>query len=215
MNSASAFWRNSISCATLLVLTIAAFQHVERVSEQRGADLFAAAERGEAAHVDRLLARGANPDIRRERDHDTPLLLAARAGHLDVVKRLVDAGAAVNQTHDAMGSPLQAAVLNSQTDVVGFLLSRGADPNQRNRLGDPVLGLAAARGAPAVLRLLLETGADPNAQSRDGWTPLMYAWSDDREAVQVLVEYRARGTTRRLDPKPIRAASAQGWSDKG
>jgi ankyrin repeat protein len=215
MNSASALWRNGISCATLLILTVAGFQHVERARGQRGDDLIAAAERGDAGKVSRLLACGAKPDVRRERGHDTPLLLAARAGHLAVVKHLVDAGAAVNQAHDAMGSPLQAAVVNGRTDVVRFLLERGASPNERNRFGDPVLGLAAARGSPAVLRVLLQAGADPNARSRDGWTPLMYAWGDDAEAVRVLVEYGARGAERSVDRKPIRAASAQGWPDKG
>src|SRR5262249_17503707 len=60
----------------------------------------------------------------------TPLTIAARQGHLDAVRALLDAGADLNQSSAGEGvTPLLIATINGQFDVARFLLDRGADPN--------------------------------------------------------------------------------------
>jgi uncharacterized protein len=76
------------------------------------------------------IVRGGWPE-RGERDPipgaKTPLLYAAREGHLDIVRLLLDAGAGIERA-DADGvTPLLMAILNGQIPVATYLLDRGAD----------------------------------------------------------------------------------------
>lgn len=61
----------------------------------------------------------------------SPLLFAAREGHMDVVKALVKAGAPVGQASSGdHTSPLLMATINGHFDIAKFLLEQGASPNQ-------------------------------------------------------------------------------------
>jgi ankyrin repeat protein len=73
----------------------------------------------------------ANYFARRGRiDAFTPLLFAARAGHLEAVKALIAAGATVDETVPGNGaSALVVAISNANYDVASYLLDKGADPN--------------------------------------------------------------------------------------
>jgi ankyrin repeat protein len=74
----------------------------------------------------------------------TPLLFAAREGHMDAAKALLDAGADVNQPRDGdRTTPLLMATLNGHFDLGKYFLERGADPN-----------LAAENGATALYAVL-------------------------------------------------------------
>lgn len=55
----------------------------------RTTSLFAVAENGDTATLQRLLTTGADPDEQDERGWTTPLSWAAWMGHLDVVRLLV------------------------------------------------------------------------------------------------------------------------------
>ena len=72
----------------------------------------------------------------------TPLHLASAHGHVEVVKRLIQAGGEVNQkcksgwTQDEDGStPLHEASRNGHVDVITALLSAGADKTIKNEDG--------------------------------------------------------------------------------
>ncbi len=60
----------------------------------------------------------------------TALLHAARQGHIEAARALLDGGAAIDQVGagDAT-SPLLMAVINGQFDMAMFLIGRGANPN--------------------------------------------------------------------------------------
>lgn len=106
----------------------------------------------------------------------SPLLFAARQGHLDVARTLVAAGANVNAPAVDGSSPLLVAVQNAQYDVAHFLLEHGADPNQENEEGwTPIFLAVVVRdplttavpppgrdGALVLIKDLLDRGADPN-----------------------------------------------------
>ena len=113
----------------------------------------------------------------------TALLFAARDGHLDAVRALVESGADVNQVSGGDGtSPLVIAIANGHYTAARYLLDRRADPNLVNIDGlGPVYATVNMRFAPVswapnprtdqeavdsldLLRALLARGADPDAR---------------------------------------------------
>jgi ankyrin repeat protein len=107
-----------------------------------------AAGEGHLAVVNALLEAGANPNatsriitLSRGRGDGgrmwvdftsgglSALMFAARGGQVDVVRRLVDAGATVNYANPDGLTALLIAVINDETDVAAALLEKGANPN--------------------------------------------------------------------------------------
>lgn len=60
----------------------------------------------------------------------TPLMWAARGGHIDTVKALLDLGANVNETKAEGTTPLILAIINNHWELASKLLDWGADPNK-------------------------------------------------------------------------------------
>jgi ankyrin repeat protein len=146
--------------------------------EKPGTPLAAAAARNDVEELRRLLTAGHvadDPD-----DALTPLIWAARAGAIEAMTTLLDAGADV----DARGrstsqwTPLQHAIHRGETGAARLLLERGADPNASSSPGSltPLL-MAAADPDPTVVKLLLTYGADPRIGGEYGETPLTQAVS--------------------------------------
>jgi len=114
----------------------------------------------------------------------SPLHLAARQGHLDAVKALVDAGADLNQpTSGDHVTPMLIATINGQFDIAKQLLDRGADSNlaQDNGVTPLYATLNVQWAAKALypqprayeqqktsylqfMEALLQKGANPNAR---------------------------------------------------
>ena len=113
----------------------------------------------------------------------TPLLFAAREGHLESVRALVDSGADVDRASGGDGSsPMVIAIGNGHYDVAQYLLDQGADPNLANIDGlAPLYATVNMRHAPIswapnpptdqeqvdsldLMRNLLAAGADPDAR---------------------------------------------------
>lgn len=113
----------------------------------------------------------------------TPLLFAARDGHMDAARALVEAGADVNQISTAdKTSPLVMAVANGHLDIARFFLDYGADPNLANDLGlTPLYATIDVQWAPKgwfpnpnigqekvtyleLMGALIEHGANPDAR---------------------------------------------------
>ena len=59
----------------------------------------------------------------------TALLYAAREGHMDAVRALVEAGVDVNQVNGDKLSPMVTAIMNGHLDLAKYLLDHDADPN--------------------------------------------------------------------------------------
>jgi uncharacterized protein len=115
----------------------------------------------------------------------TPLLHAARQGHLDAMTALLDRGAEIDQVGGGDGtSPLLIATINGQFDAAMLLLERGADPNiastlngatplfavinsewqPRTRFPQPQEREQQSVGYLEVVEALLAAGADPDAR---------------------------------------------------
>jgi ankyrin repeat protein len=91
----------------------------------------------------------------------TPLLFAARNGHIESAKLLLAAGANIDDAAPNGASPLVIAVHSGQSELAAFLLQHGADPNAAGA-GYTALHAAILRGDLDLLKKLLSHGADPN-----------------------------------------------------
>ncbi|GAA4070255.1 ankyrin repeat domain-containing protein [Nonomuraea soli] len=133
-------------------------------------ELYRAALDGDVATVADLLNRGADPG--QAGPEGLPLCAAAAWDRVDVINRLIEAGADVNGTEADGWQPLLWAAANGNADAAQALIDAGASVAAANTGGDTALTLAARRGALGVVRVLLDAGADPQAYDGDGDSPL-------------------------------------------
>lgn len=124
----------------------------------------------------------------------TPLLQAARAGHLEATLALLEGGADIDAVSGGDGtSPLLIATINGYFDLAVTLLEHGADPNVASDAGaTPLYAAIDLQWAPKsrypqprnhefqkttyleLMESYLEAGADPDARlTKDIW----YKWS--------------------------------------
>ena len=125
-----------------------------------------------------LLAASKTGDVERVFD---PLELladdeASEHGHLEVVKSLLEAGAAVDQAGCYGITPLLMASENGHLEVVKALLDAGADVSRAGDSGATPLITATQNGHLDVLWALLDAGADDTARSDDGETAFLGPW---------------------------------------
>lgn len=116
--------------------------------------IFSAAEEGNAAEVERMLASGASADERMTAGGETPLMRAAARGHEEVVRVLLDAGADVCARRADGFTPLILAVFFGHEGVVRLLVERGADASARTNLGTTAARWAEARGFASMAEVL-------------------------------------------------------------
>lgn len=104
------------------------------------------------------------------------LTFAARGGHIQVVRQLVEAGIELTLSGGANEcdfTPLLAAALYGHDAVLRFLLDRGCDVNFRTSTsGLTPLMVAALNGHMKTAQILVERGADPNVTNADNRTAL-------------------------------------------
>jgi uncharacterized protein len=158
--------------------------------------------------IEMLLAKGANPNAQtklriphRQVPYDrytepmlnigvTPLIRAAKAGDIPVVKLLLAHGADANLPNINGDTPLMAAVgkgwINSPTrgafyteeqalEVYGMLRARGANVNARTNFNETALHSAALRGWNEIVRKLIADGAELDVKDGNGLTAIDFA----------------------------------------
>jgi ankyrin repeat protein len=97
----------------------------------------------------------------------TPLMFAARQGDIESARRLLDAGADVNDVAGNSASALVLAVHSGHSPLAAFLLEQGADPDA-DGAGYTALHAAVLRGQLAAVKALLAHGADANVRLEKG-----------------------------------------------
>lgn len=141
---------------------------------------------GDVAGIARLAATSDFAVDARDSAGRTPLLLAARAGHLPIVQILLDRGADVDAVDRSGYSALTLAVSGDHTGVVRALLARGANPSPEKEL--PLIA-AARRGQREIVELLVAGGAPIEARDHLGRGPLYWAaYFGHRDVVDDLLD---------------------------
>lgn len=142
---------------------------------------------GDMVEVKRFVNQGADVNETGE-GSDTPLTGAARRGHTEVARFLLEKGADVNKGRDHDGwTALRGAAQRGHKDTVQLLLDNGANVDERDeKLWTALMG-AAWEGRLEIVKLLLDRGADVNARNKGDGSPLIMAVTNDRTDVVELL----------------------------
>ena len=137
--------------------------------------LFEAAAAGRSER-DLQLLLDAKADIRDvDKEGSSPLFVAARNGHINIIETLFKAKADVNVLNHKGQTPAWIAARNGQRPCLDLLIKLHADVNIVDRDGASPAMVAAQRGRHQILELLLQEGANSNAREELGCTAAFLA----------------------------------------
>jgi ankyrin repeat protein len=130
-------------------------------------------------------------------DNFTPLTIASRRNHIEIVKLLVGQKDIDVNKMCYFGylayTPLMMAIAYKHVEIVKLLLGHGhVDVNKVNERGNYALDFAIVSKDIEIVKLLLNHGSiDVNKISKLGWTPLIKASANkDEKITQLLLEHR-------------------------
>ncbi|XP_068963196.1 cortactin-binding protein 2 isoform X5 [Petaurus breviceps papuanus] len=124
-------------------------------------------------------------------DGSSALYSAAKNGHTDCVRLLLNAEAQVNTADKNGFTPLCSAAAQGHFKCAELLIAYHADINHAAEGGQTPLYLACRNGNNECIKLLLEAGTDRNVKTSDGRTPIHAAVdSGNVDGLKLLMYYR-------------------------
>ena len=209
--------RNSAKAAVIAAFFFAGVS--AQANDAQDKALIAAAARGEAPAVARLLKEGAKVDAR-DAAGRTALLAATHANKLEAARTLIAAGADVNAKDNIGDSPYLYAGAEGRNEILKLTLAAGADLRSVNRYGGTALIPAAHHGHPETVAILLATKIDKDHVNKLGWTALLEAvvlgdgGPVHTRIVRLLVEAGANAAIADKDGvTPLMHARRRGYND--
>lgn len=140
--------------------------------------------------VARVLIDWPKTNVEIRTDHDeSPLMMAALKGDLELARRLIDRGADVNKPGWA---PLHYAATSGHLEIMQLLLDNFAYIDAASPNGTTPLMMAAHYGTAEAVKLLLEAGADPRLKNQQGLTAIDFAHSANRADVAAMIAQAVR-----------------------
>ncbi|XP_046691957.1 kinase D-interacting substrate of 220 kDa B isoform X2 [Silurus meridionalis] len=140
------------------------------------------------AHLDKFKEVDGRSD-----NGQTPLMLAAEQGSLEIVQELIRRGANVNLDDVDCWSALISAAKEGHVEVVKELLENSAYIEHRDMGGWTALMWAAYKGHVEVAKVLLENGANPNTTGQYSVYPIIWAAGRGHaEIVKLLLDEGAK-----------------------
>lgn len=184
------------------------------------AGLHAAAAKGDAAEIERLIAAGEKPNIQDSHSR-TPLHVAAFGGHHAAARALLRLGADPNALEAQRYDIITIAAVRNDIDMLKLAIAGGANPRAITSPYDGTALIAAAHlGHAEIVRELIAAKAPLDHVNNLGWTALMESvvlgngGKDHTATLEALVKAGAnvniadrRGTT------PLGHARSRGYAD--
>ncbi|NIZ60213.1 hypothetical protein DL239_04405 [Sedimentitalea sp. CY04] len=156
--------------------------------------LHLAAHEGDVDEINRLIAAGADLNIR-DRSLRTPAHIAAFASHDDALIALANGGADMNTLEDGIYDVLTIAAVANDPEMVSLAMQLGNKPDLITSVYDGTALIAAAHlGHHDVVARLVAGGAPLDHINNLAWTALIEAvvlgdgGKDHIKTVQILVE---------------------------
>uniref|UniRef100_A0A3B4WPD2 Kinase D interacting substrate 220 n=1 Tax=Seriola lalandi dorsalis TaxID=1841481 RepID=A0A3B4WPD2_SERLL len=140
------------------------------------------------AHLDKFRDVDSRSD-----NGQTPLMVAAEQGNLEIVQELIRRGANVNLDDVDCWTALISAAKEGHIEVVRELLENNANLEHRDMGGWTALMWAAYKGCTDVAELLLEKGANPHITGQYSVYPIIWAAGRGHaEIVHLLLQHGAK-----------------------
>ena len=120
---------------------------------------------------------------------ESPLMLAALKGELELADRMVKRGADVNKTG---WTPLHYAATTGKLPLIKLLIENNAYIDAESPNGSTPLMMASMYGTPEAVKLLLDEGADPTLKNQQGLTAMQFAQRANRPDAAELIKKSIR-----------------------
>ncbi|EAY18222.1 hypothetical protein TVAG_122880 [Trichomonas vaginalis G3] len=151
--------------------------------------LHEASFKGNLKLIQYLVSCGCNIEMK-DKNGNTPLIIACSSGHLEVVKYFISIGANKETKTKSGNTPLIMASFKGHIEIVKYLILMGVNKESKNNYGNTPLLVASFYKAPPdilqdyyknssnienleVVIYLLSVGADKEAKNKEGSTPLI------------------------------------------
>lgn len=108
-------------------------------------------------------------------DPRTPLVAAAYKENIQVIEKLLAAGADINSSSDGDPLPIMVAINANNVNLVAYLHKKGARINSIKKGEGTPLSVAAKNGHLKIVQYLITQGADINTETRGEGTALSVA----------------------------------------
>jgi ankyrin repeat protein len=175
-----------LKAGAIVVVLLATFTSVAAAPD---ASLAEAVQRMDQAAIRSLLARRIDVNAAQP-DGTTALHWATYNDNVELVGRLLAAGANALAANRYGVTPLSLACVNGNAAIITRLLDAGADPNATLPGGETMLMTAARTGKVDAVRVLLTRGANVHAKEpRRGQDAIMWASAEGHvEVIEALIE---------------------------
>ncbi len=121
---------------------------------------------------------------------ESPLMLAAFNGDLELASQMIQKGADVNKTG---WTPLHYAATKGHLPLMKLFIENHAYIDAESPNGSTPLMMASMYGSAEAVRLLLDEGADPLLKNQQGLTATQFAQRVSRQDVADMIAKSARG----------------------